>query len=254
MFLNTFSTTPVTPVQSCSINPAPQNPGKSYGLSLGTDSILVLGIAAWLIWDRLIKKPILQKLHTTFNPIEEERKLNNLLAQIGAITNASRVILTAFHNGSIDHMGYHLIKLSTINTYVAPGRTPMAVPIRDLPVGRVMYELGMLMDAKEGEWVSIEYSDDLPLACKDHLKKNNIQWMYNRLLRVGNLPIGILSLQYDAGERRSPPIRNDPNIKLLENFSEEVSLIMRNRIVNPGSMRRLINQIKGGGIERLNSR
>jgi hypothetical protein len=218
---------------SVGIAPLPVN------VTLGADGLLVLGGLCWVVWDRLIKGKVVSKLDGVFAPIEEERRLNNLLAQVGAITNSSRVVLCAFHNGAIDNCGYHLTKLSTINSYTAPGRLPMTIPIRDLPVGRIMFELEEMLGAQSDEWTRVEYNEDLPAPCKDHLKKNNIHTMYNRLVRVGNLPIGILSLQFDQTERRRPPIDEEPYCKLINDLYDEIALIMRRRIIHPGPLKRL---------------
>lgn len=215
-------------------------------VTLTGDALLVVGLLSWLIWDRLIRNRIVSKLDGAFAPIEEERALNNILAQIGVITNASRVVLAAFHNGAIDSGGYHLTKLSTINSYTAPNHLPMAIPIRDLPVGRIMFELEALLGTQGAEnWLITEYNDSLPQPCKDHLKKNNIQRMYNRLIRVGNLPIGILSLQYDETERRVSFINEPSNAKILEDLYMQISQIMRRRIVHPGPIRRLWMRVRG---------
>ena len=70
----------------------------------------------------------------------------------------------------------------------------MAYPIRDLPIGRIMFEIEEML--KVDDWVCITYDDSLPQSCKDYLIRNNIERMFNRLVKVGNLPIGILSVQY----------------------------------------------------------
>lgn len=209
------------------------------------DALLVLGAFVWVFWDRFLRSKVVSKLDGVFAPIEEERILNNILAQIGVITHSSRVVLGAFHNGAIDNAGYHLTKLSTINSYTAPGRLPMTVPIRDLPVGRIMFELEELLRPEGDCWSVTEYSDDLPAPCRDHLKRNNIHKMYNRIIKVGSLPIGILSLQFDESERRNPPIREEPYIKLLEELYEQIAHIMRRRIIHPGPLRLFWMKIRG---------
>lgn len=180
-----------------------QQPSAPIQFTFGADAVLASAALLWLLWDRALKPTVTSKLEGVFAPIEEERKLSALLAQIGVITSSTRVVLCAFHNGSLDNAGYHLQKLTTINTYNATGKEPMANAIRDLPIGRIMVELEALI--KTTGWVTIEYDDSLPEACKTHLKLNGIHRMHNRLIRVGNLPIGILSLQYDNQERRQPP-------------------------------------------------
>lgn len=232
--------------KSSSLPSLPVQPPSRVELTLTGDALLVIGLLTWLIWDRLIRGKVVSKLDGAFAPIEEERALNNILAQIGVITNASRVVLAAFHNGAIDSGGYHLTKLSTINSYTAPNHLPMAVPIRDLPVGRIMFELEALLSTQGAEnWLATEYSDDLPQPCQDHLKKNNIHKMYNRLIRVGNLPIGILSLQYDETERQVSFINEPRNSKILEDLYNQISQIMRRRIIHPGPIRRLWMRIRG---------
>ena len=234
--------------------PPPTRDGGGFNVTLTADGLITLTALAWLLWDRLLKSQVVAKFDGVFTPIEEERKLNNLLAQVGVITNASRVVLAAFHNGAIDNCGYHLVKLSTINTYTAPGRLPMTVPIRDLPVGRITAELTPLLDAAGEFWSVTRYSEDLPAACRDHLKKNNIGRMYNRLVRVGTLPIGILSLQYDPEDGCEPPMESEPHSKLLEHLFGEISAIMRRRVIYPGLIRKLWMKIRGGGVECRNAR
>lgn len=227
--------------------PTPIVPTKPLlNVTLSSDAVLLLGFGLWVLWDRLIRSSVVKKLDGVFAPIEEERALNNLLAQIGVITSASRVVLAAFHNGAINNLGYHLTKLSTINSYTAPGRLPMSKPIRDLPVGRIMFELEDLLAPSGDAWSFVQYSEDLPQPCKDHLMSNNIDRMYNRLVRIGNLPIGILSLQYDASERRSPPIISGAHVHIMEDLYEQVCGIMRRRIVHPGPLRRFLMLIGKG--------
>lgn len=220
----------------------------AVNITLGADSMLLLGGIAWVVWDRLIRAKVVSKLDGVFVPIEEERRLNNLLAQVGVITNASRVVLAAYHNGVIDNCGYHLTKLSTINSYTAPGKLPMTIPIRDLPVGRIMFEVEDLLAQEDGRWSLTEYSEDLPQPCKDHLRKNNIYTMYNRVVKVGNLPIGILSLQFDESERRRPDIYTEPYSKLLNDLYNEIASIMRRRIIHPGPLKKLLMRLRGNSV------
>ena len=237
--------TPSLPAPPPSTPPAPTPTAINFNVE--AETVFVLIALGWLIWDKLLKSKIVRKLDGVFAPLEEERKLNDILAQIGVVTRASRVVLTAFHNGAIDPSGYHLTKISTVNNYTAPGELPMAVPIRDLPVGRVMFEIEeMLGTRSQGEcWAVTEYSDSLPQPCRDHLNKNNIGKMYNRLVCVGTLPIGILSLQYSRNERRNPPVGDAPNAKILEDCYNQICVIMRRRVIHPSLMRRLLYRLTG---------
>lgn len=212
------------------------------------DSLLVMGLLSWLVWDRLIKSKVVTHLDGVFQPVEEERKLSNLLAQIGLITHASRVILAALHNGSITAGGYSLTKISTVNAYTAPGSSPMATPIRDLPIGRIMLELEMLLDpANAGRWLEVHDSDALPDACLDYLRSNDISAQFSRVVTVGSLPIGILACQYSAAERRRPPVGSEIHADLLEDLYDQIAAVMRRRIIHPGPARRIWMKLRGRG-------
>jgi hypothetical protein len=224
-------------------------PPREIHLSLNADGILLLIALAWLAWDRLLKTRVTAKFDSLFESVQDERSLSNILAQV--------VVLGAFHNGAIDAAGYHLIKLSTINSFTAPGHLPMARPIRDLPVGRIMLEIeGMIAAEQQGDspWLVTDINEDLPAACRDHLTRNNIALMYCRLVRVGNLPIGILSLQYDPGEERRPPLSQEPQARILEDCFKQVSVIMRRRIVHPSLIKRFWMCFRGGCVSQRNSR
>lgn len=215
----------------------------SINVSLSSDSLVLIGVLAWALWDKVMKPKVVDKLDGVFAPIQEERRLSNILAQIGLVTKASRVVLAAFHNGALDNAGYHLQKLSTVNTYTAPGHSPMAYPIRDLPIGRIMTELNDMM-ATDG-WVCVKYAEHLPQPCKDHLTKNSIHKMCNRLVKVGNLPIGILSLQYEA-ETDIPD--HDESVAyqgLMNDLYNQISAIMRRRIVHPSPVHMIASKALG---------
>jgi hypothetical protein len=221
-------------------------------VSISTDTLLILGVLVWALWDKVMKPSVVDKLDGVFAPIQEERKLSGILAQIGIITGASRVVLAAFHNGALDSEGYHLQKLSTVNTYTSPGHLPMSYPIRDLPIGRIMYELEEMM--KTDGWVCVRYSEDLPQACRDHLLKNSIYKMCNRLVRVGNLPIGILSLQHEGDSRiplskqeeyENEKVTDESYYDLLEDLYGQIAAIMRRRIVHPSPIHRVFGKLLG---------
>jgi hypothetical protein len=214
-------------------------------LQISTDAIVIGGILIWTIWDKMIGPKIKKKLDSMFTPIEEERKLTNILAQIGIITKASRVILAAFHNGSLDAAGYHLQKLSTVNTYTSPGSTPMNYPVRDLPIGRILFEIEEML--KADDWVCVVYNEDLPQPCKDHLLRNDMKKMCNRLVKVGNLPIGILSLQYleaDSAQCSSEIIHKEHE-NVMNDLYMQISTIMRRRVIYPSPIHSIFGKYLG---------
>lgn len=222
--------------------------GHSGGIvfNVSTDAILFLLFLAWTLWTRAIRPTFAEQLGSFFIPVEEEKRLNTILAQIGVITGASKVILAAFHNGALDSDGYHLQKVSTINTYVREGEMPMETPIKNLPITKIAYELELM--TKAADWHEIRYQDDMPDACKTHMIKNHMACMHNRLIRVGNLPIGILSLQYSkdyGARRRGDSITRYSYEGLLEDLYGQIVTIMRYRVVNPGPVKRVANQFFG---------
>lgn len=205
---------------------------------------ILLGLAlGWFFWDKLLKNHFFKKLRTLLLPIEEEHRLNQLLAQIALITNADRVLLCAFHNGEIDANGFHLAKLSTINSYLAPNATPMRKPIQNLPVDKIVVEIEAMIKAEKTEdpWVTIKIDPSFPQPCIDHLRNDKIATMINRLVRAGNLPIGILSIQYHTNDRAISALDYESQRKLLEDCYREIGLVMRHRIVDPGLIQRLLN-------------
>lgn len=229
-------------------SPTPQaRPVVNFTFS--TDTILIAGFLLWALWDKIMKPRVVEKLDGVFAPIQEERRLTNILAQIGIVTNSSRVVLAAFHNGALDNAGYHLQKLSTVNSYTAPGNVPMNYPIRDLPIGRIMFEIEDML--KVDDWVCVQYSEDLPQPCKDHLIKNDIQRMCNRLVKVGNLPIGILSLQYSKNYKFDNETCCDSKVirkeyeTLMDDLYLEISTIMRRRVIHPSPIHRVFGTLLG---------
>jgi hypothetical protein len=212
---------------------------------LNTDAIVIGGILLWALWSKGIKPFITKKLDGLFTPVDEERRLTNILAQIGIITKASRVVLAAFHNGSLDAAGYHLQKLSTVNVYTAPGAISMRYPIKDLPIGRIIFEIEEMLKAED--WVCVVYNDDLPQPCKDHLLRNDMKKMCNRLVKVGNLPIGILSIQYTLPQENgcSTQIIDPEHQSLMEDLYSEISTIMRRRIIYPTPIHRVFGKYLG---------
>lgn len=218
----------------------------SVNITITPDTFIVAGVLVWALWDKIMKPRVVEKLDGVFAPIQEERRLTNILAQIGIVTKASRVVLAAFHNGALDNAGYHLQKLSTVNAYTSPGSVPMAYPIRDLPIGRIMFEIEEMLK-NDGDWVCVLYDESLPQPCKDHLLKNDIRKMCNRLVKVGNLPIGILSLQYSKINSNvcSSEIIEKEYKALMNDLYMEISTIMRRRVIHPSPIHRVFGTLLG---------
>lgn len=218
----------------------------AINITITPDTFIVAGVLFWALWDKIMKPRVVEKLDGVFAPVQEERRLTNILAQIGIVTKASRVVLAAFHNGALDNAGYHLQKLSTVNAYTSPGSLPMTYPIRDLPIGRIMFEIEEMLK-NDGDWVCVLYDESLPQPCKDHLLKNDIRKMCNRLVKVGNLPIGILSLQYSKINSNvcSSEIIEKEYRALMDDLYMEISTIMRRRVIHPSPIHRVFGTLLG---------
>jgi len=224
-------------------------------ISVSSDAILILGVLVWVVWDKVMKPSVTDKLDGVFAPVQEERRLNNILAQIGIVTKASRVVLAAFHDGSLDNAGYHLQKLSIVNTYTAPGHNPITHPIHDLPIGRIMFEIEEMLK-NDGKWVCAIYDESLPEPCRDHLLRNDIEKMCNKLVKVGNLPIGILSIQYAKGHGSDmeghyasatcpSSVVSEEYEQLMEDLYYEISTILRRRVIHPSPIHKAFGTLLG---------
>ncbi len=237
-----MATPAVPPSQPPAAAPTPR-----FLVTIDAEALVLMAAAGWLLWEKVIRTRVVRHLDGVFAPVEEERALNDLLAQIALLAGASRVILCAFHNGQIDPGGYHLTKLSTVNSYLAEGCLPMATPILDMPMGRVMTEIEQMLAAHGAgrPWVTTSLADDLPEPCRDHLRRNGIVLMHNRLVRVGNLPIGILSLHYCDDAPSAPVIEGEPHARLIERLYERIAEIMRRRVIHPSPLRRFLYRLTG---------
>lgn len=213
-------------------------------LTVTADGALLVLLALAIVWKNAIKPTISQRLNSFLIPPEEDRRISTILAQISVITNADRVVLAAFHNGSLDDQGYHLQKISTINTYVKPGQPPMAKRIQNLPIEKIGKELEMM--TRYDSWSSIIYSEDFPEACKAHMIDNSMKEMWNRPINIGYLPVGILSLQFvNKRPDDAPPFDKDYSERLLEDLFIQIASIMKKRIISPGPVRKIADKVFG---------
>lgn len=201
-------------------------------VELSFETLLVLMAMGWMLWEKAIRPSLQERMASAWAPVEEERRLNTLLAQMAILSGADRAILTAFHNGSMDHDGYHLQRMTTINQFVGEGSQPMPKPIKDLPIGRVMVEVEAMLSS--GTWTPIRREKGQPPLCVKHLADSGIHYMANRLVKVGNLPIGIVSMQYTS-KRRSyfDCQKNASKMIMLNGLFDQVCITMRRRVIRP---------------------
>lgn len=228
--------------------PSPRVTTGDVNVTLSADALLLIGgLTAWLmrsLWVRVMQPHVVSKLDSAFAPVEEERNLNLMVTQVGLLTQASRVILAAFHNGSVDHTGYHYNKLTAVNTYAAPGAKLPRQPVHNLPMGRVMPELESLIRSP-ATWVHYNTGDSrLAEGCRNYMQNNGIHRISNHLVRVGNLPIAILSVQWDDPESAGTVDLAPPYSGLMEQALVQMSIYMRRRVVQPTPFQTLAARLK----------
>jgi hypothetical protein len=232
-------------------------------VTLSADSLLLIGaVAAWgirALWTGLIRNQVVHQLEGAFAPVEEERLLGVLVTQIGGLAQASRVMLGAFHNSTVDETGYHYTRITAVNTYLAPGVKPMQDQVVNLPLGRIMLELEAMIRS-EDQWVHFTLGNpDVQIGCRNYLERNDIYCISSRLIRVGNLPIGILSVQWDhpipVGDLVSealPPhsdfggrLQFNPSLNSALNHAVgQIAQVMRRRVIQPSQFTRLRRNLK----------
>jgi hypothetical protein len=218
-------------------------PSETPHIVIGVDALLVTGVLTWLVYKRVFYNLIIKKVLDFFRSPVDDESIDRLLAQIGILTGAHRVLLAKFHNGSLDEYGYHLQKVTTSHFYLAKGAQPMEKPIVNLPLTKIMCELATMV-ASPTTWAFAERKPGLPSACFDHLERNSILRMYNKLIVVGNLPVAILSLQYTDYLKVDDVSQKDLISPLMDELTENLSRIVKQQVTDPAPLKRIFNEIK----------
>ena len=221
------------------IDEQPIDPPVRFELHVGVEGILLIIGVVWALAARAFNSGVGQKVENLFTSMEEEKRINSVLAKVGTYANAERVLLAIFHNGVIDGLGYHLQRISTVNQYVQTGSPHMNFPINNLPIGKIMNEIEMLNDAPG--WVTTSVDGDLPAACVKHLRENNMHQMSNVFIRVGDLPIGIVSVQW----LHDPTCEDSLEDPRIEKVLLELQDILARRVTHPTLFKRILNRIRG---------
>jgi hypothetical protein len=223
--------------------PVPPDSGMPDHIVVGADGVLLLGFLLWMFYKQILYKLVISRLQAAFRPAGQDERIKEILPQIAVLAGAHRVTFIGFHNGSTDATGYHLQKISTIHTYLVPGAPPMVKPIHNLPIDKIMYELAELYRSSNG-WACITRSENQPIPCKAHLDTNFISKMHNKLLMVGNLPVGILSIQYTNNLVMHEATASDLGSPLMESLLFSLTSILQTRITEPGALIKILDKIK----------
>jgi hypothetical protein len=239
---------PAREAPSGRLGPLPQLPrlaAPTIDLTLSADGLLLLGISAWLLWRRFLREVVLRRFGFLLGSEQNARYLVELLAQVAALTGAARVALGTFYNPAMLTTGYGYTRVAILSCYVAPGRLPLDLETRTMPLERIRADVEDLLRNANGGWRLVEAGPHLPTPCCDYLLRNRIVFLYGRLVMLESLPIGILNLHFDTPGQRPLDLTTIPHADRLELLFAEISCVVRGRILRPPLWRRLFRLWSG---------
>ncbi len=184
---------------------------------------------------------VLRRFGLLLGSEQNARSLAELLAQVAALTGAARVALGTFYNPSMLTTGYGYTRVAILSCYVAPGRLPLDLETRTMPMERIRADVENLLQNARGGWRLVEAGPHLPTPCSDYLLRNRIVFLYGRLVMLENLPIAILNLHFDAPGERPLDLATIPHAERLELLFAEISCVVCGRILRPALWRRLLS-------------
>lgn len=134
-------------------------------------------------------------------PEEETERVNQILAQLAVIYEADRVTLGVFHNGVIGSQGAHYNKVEITAGYSAPGVIKLPELGKDVEASTIMDDFGTMW--KEGKELFLDKSS-AHHSCALYMTRRDIFHLWNKVLFVGNLDVGILSMHWCAPLEKLP--------------------------------------------------
>jgi hypothetical protein len=155
------------------------------------------------------------------------------------------VVLGTFYSGRVTATGYRFTRVSILSCYTAPGRLPLDLATRDLPIERISADLEELLANGPECWRYVEAGPHLPAPCLDYMQRNRIAQLYGRLVLLEGLPIGVINLHFDSGCFRPVDPMHLPHADRLDALFLELSRLLRERILRPPLWRRLFNAWAG---------
>lgn len=218
----------------------------SVNFSFGGELLLLTAAALYILYDRMLRPQVIDKLLGTFQPLDETRRINELLAQIAVVSEADKVVLWTFHNGDINSVGYHYAKASVTNGWWRPGIDKRSENYRNVPIGVLYGELRQLFE--NPDTAQLICTDDAQgTGCLSYLNKVQIDSMVNRLVRIGNLPLGVVSVQYVGENSKEIAIQNNiaslERSKLISKLITQINEIMKVRVIRPSKVKQFLGKI-----------
>lgn len=167
-------------------------------------------------------------------PEEEMERVNQILAQLAIIYEADRVTLGVFHNGVIGAQGAHYDKVEITAGYSAPGVIKLPELGKDVEASTIMDDFGTMW--KEGKELFLDKAS-AHHSCALYMTRRDIFHLWNKVLFVGNLDVGILSMHWCAPQEKLPvPPETSRGQRLAQDLLGELTSIIysakeRNRIL-----------------------
>ncbi len=206
--------------------------------SIAQETSLALFAVLYLIYMQVVKPKIDAIANNTANSIQRGRVVNDILSQIGLLTNGDRVVLGLLHNGQISASGYHLTRMTITNSYSKPN-VALNSTKGTVHIGIVINDLIRLVDAPNH--ANLIRRDEMEnVNCLAYLNRNNINEMYNHLLIVGNLPIGVVSIQYVDDNKMEIDAASE---KKLQKLLRDLEITLVNNLLRPNLFKLLLQRL-----------
>jgi len=222
-------------------------------IDLGLETTAIMVAAGFVIYDRLVRPIVLKKLLSSSHPLDEQKKLNELVAQLGGITQSDRVILWTFHNGELDStLGYHYAKATVTNSWLKNPNDADIAHQANVPFGLIRDEIETLLNDPLSTQMMVREVD---CECKSDIAPDRATLVFNRLIKIVNVPLGLVSVQYDvpSEDRKRVAVQavlgEGETSVLFQKVVNQIDLIMKGRAVRPSLAERLkdylVKRIRG---------
>jgi len=222
-------------------------------IDLGLETTAIMVAAGFVIYDRLVRPIVLKRLLSSSHPLDEQKKLNELVAQLGGITQSDRILLWTFHNGELDSaLGYHYAKATVTNSWLKDPSDANIAHRTNVPFGLIRDEIETLLDDPLSTQMMVREAD---CNCESDLAPDQATLVFNRLIKIVNVPLGLVSVQYDmpSEDRKRVAVQavlgqGETSI-LFNKVIAQIDKVMKGRAVRPSLMEQLksylVKRIKG---------
>ncbi len=165
----------------------------SLALSVGAAGVSTLAIKKAVE----VAKQINRNNIASMLPPRETRRVHDLLAQLGILARADRVVLGLFHNGHLSRRGFHMDFLAIPFCYERPGMASLPEFRRDIPVSEILREMESLWQIPSRQvCISKDSLTEENEDCRLYLENRNLQAVRLHLLASGTTEVALLGFHY----------------------------------------------------------